>query len=35
MNYIFDRWKEALEKKPNKIIITKDDKGRITVVFED
>ena len=35
MNYILDRWKEALEKKPNKIIITKDDNGEIKVEFED
>ena len=35
MNYILDRWQEALEQKPNKIIITKDDNGEITVVFED
>ena len=35
MNYILDRWQEALEKKPNKIIITKDDNGEITVEFED
>jgi hypothetical protein len=35
MNYILDRWQEALEKKPNKIIITKDDSGEIKVEFED
>jgi hypothetical protein len=35
MNYILDRWQEALEKKPNKIIITKDDNGEIKVEFED
>jgi hypothetical protein len=35
MNYILDSWKEALEKKPNKIIIIKDDKGGIKVEFED
>jgi hypothetical protein len=35
MNYILDRWQEALEKKPNKIIITKDDSGKIKVEFED
>ena len=35
INYILDRWKEALEKRPNKIIITKDDQGAITVEFED
>ena len=35
LNYILDRWQEALEKKPNKIIITKDDNGEIKVEFED
>ena len=35
MNYILDRWKKSLEKKPNKIIITKDDNGEIKVEFED
>lgn len=35
MRYILDHWKEALEKRPNKIIITKDDHGAITVEFED
>jgi hypothetical protein len=35
MDYILDRWQEALEKKPNKIIITKDDNGEIKVEFED
>ena len=35
MNYILDRWAEALEKKPNKIIITKDDNGEIKVDFEN
>ena len=35
MNYVLDRWKEALEKKPNKIIITKNDNGEIKVDFED
>lgn len=35
LNYILDRWEEALEKKPNKIIITKDDKGEIKVDFEN
>ena len=35
LNYILDRWQEALEKKPNKIIITKDDNGEIKVEFND
>ena len=35
MNYILDRWKEALEKKPNKIVITKHDNNEITVDFEE
>jgi hypothetical protein len=35
MNYILNRWQEALAKKPNKIVITKDDNGKITVEFED
>ena len=35
MNYILDRWKEALEKKPNKIVITKHDNDEITVDFEE
>jgi len=35
MNYILDRWQEACEKKPNKIIITRDDSGKVTVNFED
>ena len=35
LNYILDHWKEALEKKPNKIIITKDDNGEIKVEFND
>ena len=35
LNYVLDRWAEALEKKPNKIIITKDDNGEIKVEFED
>ena len=35
LNYILDRWQEACEKKPNKIIITRDDRGKITVDFED
>jgi len=34
MNYILDRWKEACEKKPNKIIITRDGDD-VQVVFED
>lgn len=32
--YILDRWQEACEKKPNRIIITRDD-GKVTVDFED
>jgi hypothetical protein len=35
LNYILDRWQEALEKRPNKVIITKDDKSEIKVEFED
>ena len=35
MGYILDRWDEAIKKQPNKIIITKDDTGKITVDFED
>lgn len=35
LNYILDRWQEACENKPNKIIITRDDNGKITVDFED
>jgi hypothetical protein len=35
MNYILASWQEALEKKPNKIVITKDDNGKITVEFEN
>ena len=35
LSYIIDRWQEALEKKPSKIIITKDDNGEIKVEFED
>jgi hypothetical protein len=35
MNYILDRWKDALEKKPNKIIVTKDDNSEIKMEFED
>lgn len=35
MNYILDRWQEALDKKPNKIIITKSDNGQIKVEFKD
>jgi hypothetical protein len=34
LNYILDRWQEACEKKPNKIIITR-DQGKVTVDFED
>ena len=35
MNYVLDRWQEACEKKPKKVIITRDDDGKITVDFED
>lgn len=35
LDYILDRWKEALEKKPNKIVITKHDNNEITVDFEE
>lgn len=35
MGYILDRWDEAIKKQPGKIIITKDDTGKITVDFED
>jgi len=35
MNYILDRWQEACEKKPNKIIITRDGSGKVAVDFED
>ena len=34
LNYILDRWQEACEKKPNKIIITRDN-DKISVDFED
>lgn len=34
LNYILDRWQEACEKKPKKIIITRDH-GKISVDFED
>jgi len=35
LNYILDRWQEACEKKPNRIIITLNDNDNITVDFED
>lgn len=35
MNYILDKWQDALQKKPNKIVIIKDDKGEIRVEFKD
>ena len=35
LNYILDRWQEACEKQPNKIIIIRDDDGKVTVDFED
>lgn len=35
LNYILDRWQEACEKKPKKVIITRDDEAKITVDFED
>lgn len=34
LNYILDRWQEACEKRPKKIIITKDN-GKVMVDFED
>jgi len=34
LNYILDRWREACQKKPKRIIFTRDD-GKITVDFED
>jgi len=34
LDYILDRWQEACEKKPKKIIITHDN-GKITVDFEN
>lgn len=35
MNYILDRWQEVCEKKPKRVIINRDDNGKITVDFED
>ena len=34
LNYILDRWKEACEKKPKKIIITRDG-DKVAVDFEN
>ena len=34
LNYILDRWQEACEKKPKRIIITRDN-GKVSVDFED
>lgn len=34
LNHILDRWQEACEKKPKRIIITR-DQGKVTVDFED
>lgn len=34
LTYILDKWQEACEKKPNRIIITRDN-GKVTVDFED
>lgn len=34
LSYILDRWQEACEKKPKKIIIMRDN-GKIAVDFED
>ena len=35
MNYILDKWQDVLQKKPNKIVITKNDTGEIRVEFKD
>ena len=33
--HILDCWQKALNEKPNKIVITKDDNDEIKVDFED
>jgi len=35
LKYILDRWAQALEEKPKKVIITQDDNDKITVDFEN
>ena len=34
LNYILDRWKEVCEKKPKKVIITRDN-DKVTVKLQD